>query len=1315
MLPDDSASQLLDHIGSCSMCEAALDTIKEADDTLLRLLRESAPQDPYEGEIQRAEAFVRAKAMSAHVLERDGPASGEAVNQEAPLQLGEYELLEKLGEGGMGVVYRARQAKLKKIVALKVLTRGRIADAEAVARFEREMEALGAVDHPNIVRAMDAREIEGTPVLVTEYVEGLDLSELVHRLGPLRISDACELIRQAAVGLQYAHQRGLVHRDIKPSNVMLSTASTDAPSQGDSRRGVVKVLDLGLARWDDRELGEAGELTGSGRIMGTPDYMAPEQFSDSHAVDIRADVYGLGATLYKLLCGRAPLADRKFKTPAQRLMALASEPVPPIQEHRPDVPNELAQVLDRMLAKDPEQRYAAPGDVADALVPFADGADLSALIAEAKTASEPPVEMAQKVDTNAVRPSALVGTKPSCLRKQRRARRDAPPRRRKLLGLIAGAAVVLAAVATITLKTGEVTVEIIVNQPGVKVRIDDDVVEVESPDGKIIVSVPVGPHRIEIGKDGFETQTKSFTIRWRWDKPRVVINLTRVPAIGWPHAGQNLQDTNFHPERSSQVLEKLAFEVLWDAPRGIGPRTADLDGDGDLEIIYLENIGRARRLVALDETGTRLWKADPVADSGVTDSDAQTDIDYDIADVNGDRACEIVVNVNCNVSWTENKPNYILIYKGDGTRLRRFSVEPGAEAHPRLADVDGDGSAEIVVGLADFRGEHGAYIYRLDGELTGRTLTGERLVVSAIADIDSDGAPETLFNNFAAHCGQSEVNGVDDLHAHIVAVDGDGSLIWVHRIGSCSAWAAVADLSGDGKLDIVAFRNQDAVSYPGPNEVHLLDNTTGQSRASYAGPENAEWKGCVIADLNGDERQEIVVGNEDGLVRVLDSDLELIREQRWPTIATVFAGNDLDGDGSVELVVGSGTTVFVLDGDLETLSAVELDEPVRDAIVSDIDLDGRNDIVVQTKGRLVVLRSEGVPPLSAKLMSAHLAVRVETGTAVDIQAIAKDRATFPNTIVDEDRVTFEIPSRWFNYDAYTNSGIQPLPRGIRLKMTISKDGTFECGAFAGEPGDALAMFVDTLRDEGAIDFFGFANCYDAYLRPLPLEPAETCLHPYTCLDRRQNGLACAVAMVYWTCATKEYIDGEADTFEQLYGRNWWFWNGCGSPITVLKSCLYCDTSKAGKKGFSARANSLWCPKQDAASAKESSFARAFDLNYRDAKAAALILHALNDNGQTAQIDLDGKTMLKEGGRERTIGRAIQRNAFPKSVKLAVERPQGTSCTSVVVAQLGGELEATNIREQVDGVNNPPDSNDDNPPPMTLHLPTGWSRDGESSR
>src|SRR5688572_22053119 len=215
----------------------------------------------------------------------------------------DYRLVARLGQGGMGTVYRALHSRLGKVVAVKVLPPD-LMQADAVSRFQREMRAVGKLHHPNIVQAFDAGEHEGTHFLVMECVDGCDLHSLVKQRGPLSIADACEIVRQAAVGLQHAHQHGLVHRDIKPSNLMLS------------EEGQVKLLDLGLALIQG-PTNQGGDLTMACQVMGTPDFVAPEQASDSHSVDIRADIYSLGCTLYYLLSGAPPYLPPEFRTPMQ--------------------------------------------------------------------------------------------------------------------------------------------------------------------------------------------------------------------------------------------------------------------------------------------------------------------------------------------------------------------------------------------------------------------------------------------------------------------------------------------------------------------------------------------------------------------------------------------------------------------------------------------------------------------------------------------------------------------------------------------------------------------------------------------------------------------------------------------------------------------------------------------------------------------------------------------------------------------------------------------------------------------------------------
>ena len=319
---------------------------------------------PKHGQDARATQLVGEPTITVESLPKHG--------QDAhATRLGEYELFEKLGEGGMGIVYRALHTKLGRHVAVKVLTKSRFADKNAIARFEREMKAVGAVDHPNIVRAMDAREIDGTRFLVTELIEGLDLRDIVRCVGQLPVADACELVRQAALALQSVEQHKLVHRDVKPSNLMLT------------RQGQVKLLDLGLARFQSGHPDE-DEMTGTGQILGTLDYMAPEQTTDTHNVDIRADIYSLGCTLYKLLAGHAPFSDSQYKTPFEKMEAHLRKPPPKITRFRDDLPKELVSIIHRMIAKDPARRFRTPAEVADAVGPFAAGCDLPGLLAVAE-------------------------------------------------------------------------------------------------------------------------------------------------------------------------------------------------------------------------------------------------------------------------------------------------------------------------------------------------------------------------------------------------------------------------------------------------------------------------------------------------------------------------------------------------------------------------------------------------------------------------------------------------------------------------------------------------------------------------------------------------------------------------------------------------------------------------------------------------------------------------------------------------------------------------------------------------------------------
>jgi serine/threonine protein kinase len=284
------------------------------------------------------------------------------------LMVGPYLLLERLGAGGAGQVFKARQQRLNRLVALKVIRKELLTEPEVVARFQREIQILSKLDHPNIVHACDAGSAGATHYLAMEFVEGSDLGRLIKQGGPMPVEQACAYIRQAALGLQHAHERGLVHRDIKPHNLIMSV-----------RDGLIKVADLGLARLPRAVNEEATAMLsgvkGSGTLtpekamlMGTADYLAPEQALDFHKADIRADIYSLGCTFFYLLTGQPPFPGQ---TMAEKLVKHQQADPPPLQNFRQDVPSELVKVIRQMLAKRPEDRQQTPAEVAEALAPLA--------------------------------------------------------------------------------------------------------------------------------------------------------------------------------------------------------------------------------------------------------------------------------------------------------------------------------------------------------------------------------------------------------------------------------------------------------------------------------------------------------------------------------------------------------------------------------------------------------------------------------------------------------------------------------------------------------------------------------------------------------------------------------------------------------------------------------------------------------------------------------------------------------------------------------------------------------------------------------
>jgi tRNA A-37 threonylcarbamoyl transferase component Bud32 len=301
------------------------------------------------------------------VCAADTPASTVIVSRPfvtpaAPPSISGYDILTEVGRGGMGIVYKARDLARGRDVALKVILAERLANPESLRRFRREAQAAARLSHPNIVAVFDYDQDGDTHYLAMEFVPGVTLQKLVEESGPLAVHHACEFVRQIALGLQHASDQSLVHRDIKPSNVMAVMPGSRLPP-----RPLVKLLDMGVARiYQARDFLDESitTLTRDGSVIGTPDYVAPEQLENPHGADIRADLYSLGCTFYFLLSGRVPFPGG---TLIQKLDRQRWEHPPSVDQLRTEVPAAVAAVVRRLMAKHPDDRYRTPGEAAAAL------------------------------------------------------------------------------------------------------------------------------------------------------------------------------------------------------------------------------------------------------------------------------------------------------------------------------------------------------------------------------------------------------------------------------------------------------------------------------------------------------------------------------------------------------------------------------------------------------------------------------------------------------------------------------------------------------------------------------------------------------------------------------------------------------------------------------------------------------------------------------------------------------------------------------------------------------------------------------------
>lgn len=345
-----------------------LSEAENSDDSLLEELRHSTSAFCRESEyLQGLNAIAQSGPDS-------DPSEGTPAKAGEMGLVGPYRLVQRVHRRGLSVVWQATDSRDESPVAIKLLPAARLQDPVSLARFRREMNLVATLDHPNIVRCLGCGETDGVPYLVMEWLEGCDLSELVRQRGPLPVGIVCALANQAALALDFVHRHHMVHRDVKPSNLFLTSD------------GTVKLLDLGLAR---RMRADEDSLTHADQLLGTMDYMAPEQAFDSGKADIRSDIYSLGCTIYKLLSGNAPFGGDDYHNVLRKALAHASRPMPDLRASRPDAPKALAALVNQMCAKDPAQRPDSAAKVADSLSMWADALPAKDL-AEIKPASALP-------------------------------------------------------------------------------------------------------------------------------------------------------------------------------------------------------------------------------------------------------------------------------------------------------------------------------------------------------------------------------------------------------------------------------------------------------------------------------------------------------------------------------------------------------------------------------------------------------------------------------------------------------------------------------------------------------------------------------------------------------------------------------------------------------------------------------------------------------------------------------------------------------------------------------------------------------------
>jgi serine/threonine protein kinase len=566
------AETISQHLETCADCQQRL--VSLSSDSFVGRLQKA---DRAAQQAKRQRTYVPGESMAnsanstdGSLIKDDGP-SGSSQSSDnlarriapgspspvvAPPELAnhpDYELIKELGQGGMGTVYLAKNRMMGRLEVLKVISQAVLNKSGARERFLQEIQAAARLNQPNIVAAYSVLRLGDILVFSMEYVKGQDLEKLVSARGYLPVANAAFYIHQVALGLQHAHERGMVHRDIKPNNLMLAI---------EGKKHVVKILDFGLAKATSEKDAETRQ-TKSGQMLGTPLFVSPEQISDARSADIRADVYSLGCTLYYLLSGRPPFQDESL---FELLRAHHEREATPLNVVRPDVPVELAALVGKMMAKDPTKRYQTPIEVARALVPFFKPGQSVATappgdIPLAPPTSETEYGLATVTSTSAPTPATPLPASdplfpsqadilpdptvepPAVLRSRvikappagpERSQPSVKPWYRPSLPVGIGVALALSALALVLwavvfrIRTADGTLVVQVNEANPDLYVDGERVTVAWQDGGVMAEVGIKPgtRKVELKKNGFRVYGKEVTLE---DRGRTVLTARLDP------------------------------------------------------------------------------------------------------------------------------------------------------------------------------------------------------------------------------------------------------------------------------------------------------------------------------------------------------------------------------------------------------------------------------------------------------------------------------------------------------------------------------------------------------------------------------------------------------------------------------------------------------------------------------------------------------------------------------------------------------------------------------------------------------------------